>query len=155
IGGWLDRVVMRSSDIMFAFPAILVGIAIAAIRGSGVTNVAIAVAIFNVPVFARVARAGALQIKHREYIEAAVAYGARTMRVIRIHAIPKVLRLMAVQVGVSVSAAVLLEAGLSFLGLGAQPPEPSWGNILSGAQRYLREVPLYGVAPGFVLTVFV
>ncbi len=149
-----DTLLMRSMDLIFSFPAILIGVVVVAIRGPGVANVALAIAIYNVPVFARLSRAGVARLRHREFVEASVAVGSSRMRIMFQDLLPNIIPPLLVQVGVAMAVAGLLEAGLSFLGLGSQAPEPSWGNMLSDARSSLRQDPLLGVFPGLFLATF-
>ena len=153
LGGWVDAVIMRLTDSLLAFPAILLGIAVATVLGPGATNAAIALAIVSVPQFARIARACVLTERGKDYVLAALALGARDSRVLAVHILPNGLAPLLIQLSLAMAYAVLLEAGLSFLGLGAQPPEPSWGQMLSTARNYLRQAPWYGVFPGVALTI--
>lgn len=152
VGGWLDNVLMRISDAISAFPAILLGAAVVAVLGPGFLQVAIAIAIAQSPQFARLARAIALVEARREYVEAAESMGASRLRVMTRHLIPNAMGPLAVQCSLSVGVAILLEAGLSFLGLGVQPPTPSWGQMLADALRFVEIIPAYAVFPGLALT---
>ena len=153
-GGWFEAVMMRILDALLAFPGILLGIAVAAILGPGLFNAGIAVGIISMPGYARMARAGMLAQKHHDYVLAARALGYSQWRVVFKHVLPNVVAPILIQVAFGMAGAVLLEAGMSFLGLGAQPPQPSWGSMLSVSRRYLRLAPWYGIAPGVVITVF-
>lgn len=153
IRGFADSILMRTADVILAFPAILIGITVAAVRGPGVENIAFAVAIINIPIFARLARSLAINIKPRPFVDAAKAAGGRAPWLIVRHILPHAISPIMVQVGVSIAAAVLLEAGLSFLGLGVVPPEPSWGAMLNTSRPYLRLAPWYAIAPGAVATI--
>jgi peptide/nickel transport system permease protein len=155
IGGWVDATVMRVWDAVFALPAILLGLALAAAFGASASNVAITLGVATAPTFARLARAGVLAERHKEYVQAARALGATHPRVLRLHILPNVVGPLLVQVALTMSAAVLLEAGLSFLGLGVQAPDPSWGGMLAESRQYLRQAPWYGVCPGVSLTLLV
>jgi len=154
-GGWFDTVTMRFFDALLAFPAILLAIVILAILGPGSFTVILAVAIVNVPAFARLTRANVLAEKEREYIEATRAVGASASRIIFRHILPNVSSTLLVQITVSVASAVLLEAALSFLGLGTPPPAPSWGSMLSVGRGYLPLAPWYGIYPGLAITLLV
>lgn len=151
-GGWIETVIMRLWDATLAFPAILLGISIAAILGPGVVNAAIAVGIISMPQFARISRSSMLSEKERDYVLAARSMGVIDMRVVFLHILPNILTPLLVQVTLAMAFAVLLEAGLSFLGLGAQPPEPSWGSILSNGRTYIRDNPWYSIFPGIALS---
>ncbi|MCR4266237.1 ABC transporter permease [Nitratireductor sp. ZSWI3] len=154
-GGWLDDVLMRFNDLVFAFPALLSAIMITAIFGPGAVNAIIAIGIFNVPVFARVARAGALSIWPREFILAARAAGkSRTLITIE-HILPNITALLLVQGTIQFALGILAEAGLSYLGLGAQPPMPSWGRMLFEAQTRMIVAPHLAIFPGLAIVVTV
>lgn len=155
VGGWLDSVVMRFFDALLAFPAILLAIVILAIMGAGASTVMLAVAIVNVPAFARLTRANVLVEKKRDYIDAALAVGARSSRIIFRHILPNVVSTILVQITVAIAGAVLLEASLSFLGLGTPLPAPSWGSMLSIGRGYLHLAPWYGIFPGLAITLLV
>ncbi|MCC6173963.1 MAG: ABC transporter permease [Chloroflexi bacterium] len=151
--GWVDATIMRVWDTLLAFPAILLGIAVAAVLGPGVTNAAIALAIISIPQFARITRAAVLGEKQREYVQAARCLGAGGWRITTSHIFPNCISPLLVQLSLAMGYAVLLEAGLSFLGLGTQPPEPSWGSMLNASRAYLRQAPWYAVFPGVALSV--
>ena len=152
IGGRVDALINRLWDCLLAFPVILLGIAVVLVTGPGAVNAAIAVGISNIPIFARLARASALTEKERDYTHAARALGGRQSRIVFRHLLPNALSPLLVQSAVAMAFAVLLEASLSFLGLGAQPPEPSWGSMLSSSRQFLRVAWWYGVFPGVALT---
>src|SRR4051812_19272539 len=143
LSGWIGATIMRCCDALLAFPAILLGIAVAAVLGPGVTNAAIAIAIVSVPQYARITRASVLSEKQRDYVQAARALGADDWRISIVHILPNTLSPILVQISLAMAYAVLLEAGLAFLGLGAQPPAPSWGTMLNTSREYLRQAPWY------------
>lgn len=153
MGGWTDVVMMRLSDAISAFPSILLGAAVVAVLGPGFIQVAIAIAISQAPLFARLTRAIAMVERGQEYVEAAQSMGARSGRIMLRHILPNALGPVAVQASLSVGIAILLEAGLSFLGLGVQPPTPSWGQMLADALRFIDFIPAYAIFPGLALTV--
>lgn len=153
-GGWVDGVVMRMWDTVIAFPGILLGIAIAAILGPGLFNAGIAVGILSMPSYARMARAGMLSEQNRDYVIAAQAMGSSQRRIIFMHILPNALAPILTQVALGMAGAVFLEAGMSFLGLGAQPPRPSWGSMIAQSRAYLRLAPWYGIAPGVAISLF-
>ncbi|WP_181767846.1 ABC transporter permease [Streptomyces albidus (ex Kaewkla and Franco 2022)] len=128
--GWADTVIMRVVDVVFAFPIMLLAIAIVAVLGPGVTTATVAIGVVYVPVFARVTRASALALREEPYVRAAAAIGAGPLRIIRAHVLPNVSAPVIVQTSLSLAFAILSEAALSFLGLGVQPPQPSWGRML-------------------------
>jgi peptide/nickel transport system permease protein len=152
-GGWPDACIMRLWDTLLAFPAILLGIAMATILGPGVTNAALALAIISIPQFSRITRASVLTEKQREYVQAARCVGASAWRIAGRHILPNSVSPLLVQLSLAMAYAVLLEAGLSFLGIGTQPPDPSWGTMLNTSRAYLREAPWYAVFPGIALSV--
>jgi peptide/nickel transport system permease protein len=152
-GGWLDAAIMRVWDTLLAFPAILLGIAVAAILGPGVTNAAIALAIISIPQFSRITRASVLGEKQKDYVQAARCIGVGDVKIALRHIFPNTVSPLLVQLSLAMAYAVLLEAGLSFLGLGTQPPEPSWGSMLNTSRAYLRQAPWYAVFPGIALSI--
>jgi peptide/nickel transport system permease protein len=151
-GGWLDACIMRLWDSLLAFPAILLGIAVAAVLGPGVTNAALALAIVSVPQFSRITRAAVLGEKQREYVQAARCIGGGDGRIVLRHVLPNTVSPLLVQLSLAMAYAVLLEAGLGFLGLGTQPPDPSWGSMLNASRAYLRQAPWYAIFPGIALS---
>ncbi|MCO6050109.1 ABC transporter permease [Mesorhizobium sp. RP14(2022)] len=154
-GGWVDEVIARGSDLVFAFPALLSAIMITAILGPGAVNAIIAIGIFNIPVFARVARAGALSIWPREFILAARAAGKGLARISLEHVLPNIFSLILVQLSIQFALAILAEAALSYLGLGAQPPLPSWGRMLFDAQTRMAVAPWMAIFPGTAIALTV
>ncbi len=150
-GGRIEALLSRVWDTILAFPAILLGVAVTAALGPGVFNAGIAVAIINMPIFFRITRASLLVEKEKEYVAAARALGATDTRIVFRDIVPNTVSPILVQATVAMAQAVLLEAGLSFLGLGAQPPEPSWGSMLSESRQYLREAGWFGIFPGVAL----
>jgi peptide/nickel transport system permease protein len=151
--GWLDAVTMRLWDSVLAFPPVLVGVAIAALMGPGTLSLCLALALASIPQFARLARASVLVEKQREYVAAARCLGGSDVLILARHIFPNTLSPLLVQLTLAMAFAVLLESGLSFLGIGAQPPEASLGSMLSVARRFLRPAPWYGVFPGLALVV--
>src|SRR5574341_519605 len=154
-GGWWDAVSMRVMDIVFAFPAILLAIAIMAVLGTSLFNLVIAIGIVYTPQFARVTRAAAMTVRSLEFVDAARALGLGNLRILRRHIVPNVLAPVTVQVSLSLSLAILSESALSFLGLGTQPPTPSWGNMLSEGRQFLEIAPWNAVFPGLAIMVVV
>jgi peptide/nickel transport system permease protein len=154
-GGLVDDVVMRLNDVVFAFPALLSAIMITAIFGPGAINAIIAIGIFNIPVFARVSRAGALSLLPREFILAARAAGKGKALITIEHILPNIANLLLVQGTIQFALGILAEAALSYVGLGAQPPMPSWGRMLFDAQTRMIVAPHLALFPGaaIVLTV--
>jgi len=154
-GGIVDEALMRFNDVIFAFPALLSAIMITAIFGPGAINAIIAIGIFNVPVFARVGRAGALALWPREFILAARAAGKGKTRITVEHIVPNIASMLLVQGTIQFALGILAEAGLSYLGLGAQPPVPSWGRMLFDAQTRMMVAPHLAIFPGLAIVVTV
>lgn len=150
-GGLVDEVLMRFNDLVFAFPALLSAVMITAIFGPGAINAIIAIGIFNIPVFARVARAGALALWPREFILAARAAGKGRALITVEHIIPNLASMLLVQGTIQFALGILAEAGLSYLGLGAQPPMPSWGRMLFEAQTRMISAPHLAIFPGLAI----
>jgi peptide/nickel transport system permease protein len=150
-GGWWDILIMRIIDIMLAFLTILLAIGIVAILGPKLENAMIAVGIVSIPQFARVVRATTLSIKEKDYINSAKALGVGEVRIIVRHILPNVLAPIIVQATLGIASAILEAAGLSFLGLGARPPIPEWGAMLSESRQYLRSAPWTVVFPGLAI----
>ena len=146
---------MRTNDLIFAFPSLVIAILITALFGAGAMNAIIAIGIFNIPVFARVTRGGALSLWQREFILAARVSGKSALRISVEHILPNVSNLLIVQGTIQFSLGILAEAGLSYVGLGAQPPTPSWGRMLADAQTMVSFAPHLAIIPGsaIILTV--
>jgi peptide/nickel transport system permease protein len=136
-GKWVDDVLMRVMDMLFAFPAVLLAIAVLAVRGPGSGNTALAIAIVYIPIFARVTRASVLGVREEVYVRAARSVGASDFRLLTRHVLPNAAPPIIVQTSISLAFAVLAEAALSFLGLGTQPPNPSWGLMLAEGRGYI------------------
>jgi len=153
--GAIDELIMRGNDLVFAFPSLLLAILITAVFGPGAVNAIIAIGIFNIPVFARVARGGALQVWTRDYTLAARVAGKGSMRISFEHVLPNLVGLLAVQGTIQFSLGVIAEAGLSYVGLGAQPPTPSWGRMLNEAQTLTALAPTLALFPGLAVLLFV
>lgn len=147
-GKGLGTGIMALMDIMLALPAVLLAISIAALLGPSLTTATVAIAIVNVPYFARLIRSSILAISSQEYLEAARAAGASDLRIIRNHVLPNAISPVIVQATIGVGNAILLVSSLGFLGLGAQPPTPEWGVMLSDAHRFIVDAPYMGVFPG-------
>jgi peptide/nickel transport system permease protein len=154
-GSLMDEVIMRANDLVFAFPALLIAILITAVFGPGAVNAIIAIGIFNIPVFARLARGAALTLWTREYIFAARVAGKGAVRISAEHILPNITNLLIVQGTIQFSLGILADAALSYVGLGAQPPIPSWGRMLADAQTMIALAPHMALFPGaaIVLTV--
>ncbi len=154
-GGWLDAGLMRLADLTFAFPALLTAVMITALRGPGAVNAMLAIGIFNIPVFARLTRGAVLSLLGRDFVLAARAVGARWPTIAWRHLLPNAAPILLVQATIQFALAVLADAGLSYLGLGAQPPQPSWGRMLADAQSYVWTDPLLPVLPGIAIVIAV
>jgi peptide/nickel transport system permease protein len=154
-GGWVDNVIMRVMDVIFAFPAILLAISIMALLGASTVNVMIAIGIVYIPIFARIVRGSTLAVKALDYVEAAQAAGAKPGYILWRHIFPGTFGPVTVQITLSLAYAILAEAALSFLGLGTQPPEPSWGSMLSFGRDWVREAPWFSFFPGLAIFVTV
>ena len=150
-GGWLDGLIMRLTDAMLAIPFLIVAIALAAFLGPSLTNAMIAIGIAALPTFLRLARGTVLALKTEEYVEAARALGCSHVRIAGRHIFPNMVAPLLIQSSLTVAAAIIAEASLSFLGLGQQPPAPSWGSMLNAAQRYLSQAPWIALYPGLVI----
>ena len=155
LGGWIDAFIVGLIDILLSFPGILLAIVVVAVFGQGMGNTMIAIAIFSVPTFARIIRASVIQTKELEYIEAIRALGATRLRIMLRHVIPHSLSPIIVQATLMLGRAILIASGLSFLGLGVQPPFPEWGAMLSTARVLIRSNPVASVAPGVAITLVV
>ena len=154
-GSWLDEVIMRGNDLVFAFPSLVIAILITAVFGAGAINAIIAIGIFNIPVFARITRGAALSLWEREFILAARVSGKGAARISAEHILPNVANLLIVQGTIQFSLGILAEAGLSYVGLGAQPPTPSWGRMLADAQTMISFAPHLALIPGLAIIVTV
>ncbi|CAO3455923.1 ABC transporter permease [Azospirillum sp. Vi22] len=154
-GGWVERVTVSIIDILLAFPGFLLALALVAARGSSLESVIIAVALAFTPRVAAVMRAVVLTIKPRTYVEASRAIGMGTMRLLFLHVVPNSLPPVIVVATVSAATAILAEAGLSFLGLGVQPPAPTWGNVIADGQSFLASNPLISLSAGICIAVMV
>lgn len=155
MGSWMDTTIMRVWDTLLAFPAIFLAIGIVTIIGPGYLNAVLAVAIINIPTFARLVRATTISIKETDFVMAAYSIGASPWRIMFKTIFPNCIAPVMVQIAIAAPAAILVEASLSYLGLGSQPPAPSWGNMLTAAQNYLYRAPTYGVWPGLAITLVV
>jgi peptide/nickel transport system permease protein len=153
--GWLDDLVMRVNDLVFAFPALLLAIMITALLGPGAINAIIAIGIFNIPVFARLTRGAALSLWTRDFILAARVAGKGATRISIEHILPNLANLLIVQGTIQFSLGILAEAGLSYVGLGAQPPTPSWGRMLAESQTMISFAPWLALFPGFAIVLTV
>ncbi len=149
--GWIEESLMRLNDFAFAFPALLTAVMLSAIYGPGVYNSILAIGIFNIPVFARISRGSALVIYKLEFILAARISGKNELQIAIEHILPNIISILIVQVTIQFSLGILAEAGLSYLGLGTQPPQPSWGKMLSEAQTMMFFAPQLAILPGIAI----
>ncbi len=154
-GGIVDSVLMRFMDIMLAFPGLVLAIVIAGLLGPSTTNAMIAIGIVYMPTFARIARGSVLGVRAEPYIDAATLTGGTNLHIIRRHILPNIMVPMIVQSSLAMSTAILSEAALSFLGLGTQPPSPSWGQMLSSSRKFMEILPLLAIVPGVAIMVVV
>ncbi|KGX92959.1 glutathione ABC transporter permease GsiD [Pontibacillus halophilus JSM 076056 = DSM 19796] len=150
-GGWVDSAIMRFADVLLAFPGMLLAIGIIAILGPGLLNVVLAVAIFSIPVFSRIIRSTTLSIKSTLYVEATQSFGASHFRIIWKHILPGTFSTLIVYFTMRIGSAILIAAGLSFLGLGADPSTPEWGAMLSSGREYLNQAPHVTFFPGLAI----
>ncbi|MEW6420665.1 MAG: nickel transporter permease [Deinococcota bacterium] len=149
--GWIDEVIMRVVDAMLALPFLVLAIALAAMLGPSLQNTMIAIAIVTTPAFARITRGEVLAQREREYVQAAQALGASDPRLVFRHLLPNISGALIVQTSLAIAAAVLAESSLSFLGLGVQPPAPSWGSMLNAARGFLADAPWMSIFPGLAI----
>ncbi|WP_338537329.1 nickel transporter permease [Helicovermis profundi] len=154
-GKKIDMIIMRLMDIMLAFPTILLALAIVSILGPSLTNAMIAVGVVNIPKFARIVRSSVLSVKESEYVDAAISIGCTDLQIITRHILPNCLAPIIVQATLTIGTAILEAAGLSFLGLGAQPPMAEWGAMLSDARGYMRQAPWSVIYPGVAIMITV
>lgn len=153
--GLLDHVIMRTADFTHAFPAVLTAIMMTAIAGPGMLNAVVAIGVLNLPYFARLARGAALQIWAQDFIQAARAAGLNNRQITLRHVLPNIAGILVVQATIQFALAVLAEAGLSYLGLGTQPPNPSWGRMLNEAQTFMATQPWLAIFPGAAIALTV
>jgi peptide/nickel transport system permease protein len=151
VGRWLDGLLMRITDAMLAMPFLILAIALAAFLGPSLTNAMIAIGISATPIFIRLTRAQALSVKVEDYVEAAKALGNPHWRILLRHILPNILPPLMVQATLAVAQAIIAEASLSFLGLGQQPPAPSWGSMLNTAKNFLEQAPWMALWPGLAI----
>lgn len=150
-GGWPDEIISRGNDLIFAFPSLLIAIMITAVFGASAVNAIIAIGIFNIPVFARLTRGAAMSLWTRDYILAARVAGKGAVRISAEHILPNLANLLIVQGTIQFSLGILAEAGLSYVGLGAQPPVPSWGRMLADSQTMISFAPHLAIFPGMAI----
>jgi peptide/nickel transport system permease protein len=153
--GWVEEVIMRASDFTFAFPALLSAIMLTAIYGPGLVVSIVAIGIFNIPVFARISRGAANAVWARDYTLAARAAGKGPLTITLAHVLPNIASVLIVQATIQFAIAILAEAALSYLGLGTQPPQPSWGRMLNEAQSQMFQAPMLAVYPGAAIALAV
>ena len=153
--GWTEDAIMRLSDLNMAFPAILIAILLTAGWGPGITNAILALGIYNISLFARQVRAAGIAMWEREFVLAARAAGKGNLAITMEHVLPNIVSVIVVQATISFAIAILAEAALSYLGVGAQPPEPSWGRMLSESQSYIFLTPIIAVWPGLAIVLSV
>ncbi|MEU7792676.1 ABC transporter permease [Micromonospora tulbaghiae] len=146
--GWLDGVLMRCMDVLFAFPVLLLAVAIVAVLGPGLLTAMVAIGVVYTPIFARITRAGVLSVREQVFVRAAVSIGASDLRIMRRHVLPNIAAPLIVQTSLSLAFAILSEAALSFLGLGIQPPAPAWGRMLFDGRGFVTDAWWLGVFPG-------
>lgn len=154
-GKWIDTIISRSLDVMLAFPGILLALAIISALGPSLINVTIAVGVFSIPLFARIVRGSTMEIKQLEYIDAIRTLGANDFIIIFRHIFPNILSPIIVQGSLRLATAILSAAGLSFLGLGAQPPSPEWGAMLSSGRDFIFSAPYMAIFPGLMISILV
>ncbi|MDH5378691.1 MAG: ABC transporter permease [Gammaproteobacteria bacterium] len=154
-GGWLDLVIVRIIDVFLAVPGLLLAIALAGIMGPGIENVVIALSLVGWVGYARLARAQVMSVKHRDHVIAAISLGTRPFTIIRRHLLPLISAPLIVEATFGVAGVVIAEAGLSFLGLGVQPPEASWGSMIRDGTRYMLVAPHMVIAPGVAMMLVV
>jgi len=150
-GRIVDEVIMRAMDVLFAFPTILLALAVMAILGKGINNAMIAIGIVYLPIFARIARSSTLKVKHEEFVQVAHALGASGPHIMLHHIFPNILAPIIVETSLSLSFAILAEAALSFFGLGTPPPDPSWGRMLSDGREFFNQSVWIGIFPGLAI----
>jgi len=153
--GISESVIMRTMDIMLAFPATLLAIFIVGIRGPGLNNAMLAIGVINIPIFARIVRGSTLRVRQEDFVEAARALGGSQLRILNRHILPNTLAPIIVQTTLAIGGAILEAAGLSFLGLGAQAPTPEWGSMLTNTREFLRDAPWAATFPGLAILVTV
>ncbi len=150
-GGWIDLALMRLMELLFSFPAILLAVILLASLGTNILNAMLAIGIIFIPGFSRLARAATNGVLRQQYVEAARAIGMSDARILMREILPNVMTPLLVEAAVAFAYAVLLESALSFLGLGAQPPEPSWGNMLNTGRGFMAQAPWLGIVPGMAM----
>lgn len=155
VRGWAEELFMRLCDFAYAFPAVLLAIVVSALVGVGATTTITAIAVFTIPVFGRLARGAAIEVWSKSFIAAARLNGRSALRITVRHVLPNVAGLLVVQLSTQIALAIIVEAGLSYLGIGLQPPSISWGKMLADAQTHMGRAPLLAVFPGLAIAVAV
>ena len=150
-GGFVDNLLMRCMDVLFAFPVLLLAVAIVAVLGPGLVTAMVAIGVVYAPIFARVTRASVLSVREQVFVQAAVSVGASDGRIMRRHVLPNIAAPLIVQTSLSLAFAILSEAALSFLGLGIQPPQPSWGRMLYDGRGFVQDAWWLGMFPGLAI----
>lgn len=151
VGGWPDMLIGRVMDVLFSFPTLVLAIAVAAMLGPGLDNAVLAIAVVYVPLFSRVARGPVIAERGKDHVIAALSIGAGALRLMFRHILPNVLAPLIVQASVGLAFAILTEASLSYVGLGTQPPDPSWGTMLNEGRTYLETAPWMSIFPGLAI----
>ena len=154
-GGWADAVISRATDALLAVPFLILAIALAAALGPSLTNAMIAIGLSQVPIFVRLTRGQVLTVKTEDYVEGARAAGVTNLRILLRHVTPNITAPLLVQATLTVASAIIAEASLSFLGLGQQPPAPSWGSMLNTAKNYMDTAPWMSISPGLAICLVV
>jgi peptide/nickel transport system permease protein len=155
LGGWVDNVIMRVMDLFLAFPYLLLAIIIVSALGPGAINTILAIAVWTIPAFARVARSAVMQLKERDFITAALSLGAKEARVLGVHMLPNFAATLVVYASLYIAYAILMESALSFLGLGVQPPTASWAGMIASGRNYVTSAPHIATIPGIAIALAV
>jgi peptide/nickel transport system permease protein len=154
-GGWIDEIIMRANDALTAFPGILLALVLVTVLGQGKYQIILALGIIFIPSYSRITRSGFLEVKELEFIKSAKVFGASHFRIMFVHILPNLYPALLSAITIGFSNAILSEASMSFLGFGVQPPDPSWGRMLSEAQSYLFNAPWCSIAPGVIIIISV
>jgi peptide/nickel transport system permease protein len=155
LGGWVDGLVMRTMDLFLAFPYLLLAIIIVSALGPGILNTIVAIAVWTIPAFARVARSAVLQLKERDFVTAAISLGAKEARIMGVHLLPNFAATLVVYASLYLAYAILMESALSFLGLGVQPPTASWAGMIANGRNYVTSAPHIATIPGIAIAIAV
>jgi len=155
LGGWVDGLVMRTMDLFLAFPYLLLAIIIVSALGPGILNTIVAIAVWTIPAFARVARSAVLQLKERDFVTAAISLGAKEARIMGVHLLPNFAATLVVYASLYLAYAILMESALSFLGLGVQPPTASWAGMIASGRNYVTSAPHIATIPGIAIAIAV